>query len=124
QLAQTMNEVLERRQHASMTQRQFVSHASHERRSPVASIRAQLETALRYPDDVDWPSVARIVLEEDSRLEHLVGNLLAMARVEEGRLGPRGEVDLDDLVLAQAPRMTGVRMDMSGVSAGRVWGNA
>ena len=124
QLAQTMNEMLDRLQHASVAQRQFVSDASHELRSPVASIRAQLETALRYPDDVDWPSVARIVLEEDTRLEHLVGNLLAMARLEEGRLGPRGEVDLDDLVLSQTHRMTGVKLDLSGVSAGRVWGNA
>jgi signal transduction histidine kinase len=64
------------------------------------------------------------VLEEDTRLEHLVGNLLAMARLEEGRLGPRGEVDLDDLVLSHTHRMTGVRLDLSGVSAGRVWGNA
>jgi signal transduction histidine kinase len=124
QLAQTMNEMLDRLQHASVAQRQFVSDASHELRSPVASIRAQLETALRYPDDVDWPSVARIVLEEDTRLEHLVGNLLAMARLEEGRLGPRGEVDLDDLVLSHTHRMTGIRLDLSGVSAGRVWGNA
>jgi signal transduction histidine kinase len=89
----------------------------------VASIRAQLETALQYPDDVDWPAVARIVLAEDTRLEHLVGNLLAMARLEEGRLGPRSEIDMDDLVLAQTQRMTGVRLDLSGVSGGRVWGN-
>jgi signal transduction histidine kinase len=123
QLARTMNEMLDRLQQASMTQRQFVSDASHELRSPVASIRAQLETALRYPDDVDWPQVARIVLAEDARLEHLVGNLLAMARVEEGRLGPRADVDLDELVMAQTPRLTGVRVDLSGVSAGRVWGN-
>jgi signal transduction histidine kinase len=124
QLASTMNEMLDRLQKASLLQRQFVSDASHELRSPVASIRAQLETALRYPDDVDWPAVARIVLEEDNRLEHLVGNLLAMARVEEGRMGPRSEVDLDDLVLSSTPRMTGVALDLSGVSAGRVWGNA
>lgn len=124
ELARTMNEMLDRLQQSSLTQRQFVSDASHELRSPVASIRAQLETALRYPDDVDWPSVARIVLAEDERLEHLVGNLLAMARLEEGRLGPRGEVDLEDLVMAQTQRITGVDIDRSGVSAGRVWANA
>ncbi len=65
----------------------------------------------------------RIVLAEDARLEHLVGNLLAMARLEEGRLGPRSEIDMDDLVMAQTQRMTGVRLDLSGVSGGRVWGN-
>lgn len=123
ELATTMNEMLDRLQAASVSQRQFVSDASHELRSPVASIRAQLETALQYPDDVDWPAVARIVLAEDERLDHLVGNLLAMARLEEGRLGPRSEIDMDDLVMAQTHRMTGVRLDLSGVSGGRVWGN-
>lgn len=123
ELAETMNDMLERLQRASVAQRQFVSDASHELRSPVASIRAQLETALRYPDDVDWPEVAAVVLAEDDRLDHLVNNLLAMARLEEGRLGPRSEVDLEDLVLAQAQRLTGVHVDTSSVSAGRVWGN-
>lgn len=122
-LAMTMNEMLERLEKASVKQRQFVSDASHELRSPVASIRTQIETALRYPDDVDWPSVARTVLAEDERLDHLVGNLLAMARLEEGRFGPRSEVDLDDLVMSQKPRMSTVQLDLSGVSAGRVWGN-
>ena len=123
QLAKTMNDMLDRLQRAWIAQRQFVSDASHELRSPVASIRAQLETALSYPDEVDWPSVARVVLAEDARLEHLVGNLLAMARLEEGRLGPRGEIDMDDLVMGQTHRITGIRIDVSSVSAGRVWGN-
>jgi signal transduction histidine kinase len=124
ELARTMNEMLDRLERASVNQRQFVSDASHELRSPVASIRTQIETALRYPDGVDWPSVARVVLAEDERLDHLVGNLLAMARYEEGRYGRKCDVDLDDLVMAQAPRMTSVELDLSGVSAGRVWGNA
>lgn len=123
QLGRMLNEMLDRLQKSSVTQRQFISDASHELRSPVASIRAQLETALQYPDDVDWPEVARIVLAEDDRLEHLVGNLLAMARLEEGRLGRRSEVDLDDLVMEQTRRMTAVNVDASSVSAGRVWGN-
>jgi signal transduction histidine kinase len=73
---------------------------------------------------VDWPSVARVVLAEDGRVDHLVGNLLTMAWLAEGRLGPRSEIDLDELVMAQAPRMTSVDLDLSGVSAGRVWGNS
>lgn len=123
-LAVTMNDMLDRLEKASVKQRQFVSDASHELRSPVASIRTQLETALRYPDDVDWPSIATTVLAEDDRLDHLVGNLLAMARLEEGRFGRRSDVDLDELVLAQRARMAAVHLDMSGVSAGRVWGNS
>ncbi|UDY36999.1 sensor histidine kinase [Dermatobacter hominis] len=122
-LAVTMNDMLDRLEKASVKQRQFISDASHELRSPVASIRTQLETALRYPDDVDWADVARTVLAEDDRLDHLVGNLLAMARLEEGRFGPRSDVDLDELVMGQKQRLSGLQLDLSGVSAGRVWGN-
>jgi signal transduction histidine kinase len=122
-LAVTMNDMLDRLEQASVKERQFISDASHELRSPVASIRTQLETALAYPDDVDWPSVARTGLSEADRLDRLVGNLLAMARFEEGRYGPRGDVDLDEIVLEQAPRMADTHLDLSGVSAGRVWGN-
>ena len=124
ELAETMNAMLERLEKAATAQLQFVSDASHELRSPVASIRAQLETALAYPDEVDWPQVAEVVLAEDDRLDHLVGNLLAMARLDEGRKGPRSEIDLEDLVVPQARRITGKAVDISGVSAGRVWGNA
>lgn len=123
ELAETMNKMLERLEQSADTQRQFVSDASHELRSPIASIKAQLETALRYPDDVDWRNVAEVVLAEDARLDHLVGNLLAMARLEEGRIGRRSEIDMEDLVLPQARRLTGVQVDVSAVSAGRVWGN-
>lgn len=123
ELAETMNKMLERLEQSADAQRQFVSDASHELRSPIASIKAQLETALRYPDDVDWRRVAEVVLAEDARLDHLVGNLLAMARLEEGRIGRRSEIDMEDLVLPQARRLTGVDVDVSAVSAGRVWGN-
>lgn len=124
QLAVTMNQMLDRLERSADVQRQFVSDASHELRSPVASIRAQLETALRYPEDVDWNQVATVVLAENERLDHLVGNLLAMARLEEGRFGRRTEVALEDLVVAQARRFTDVAVDLREVSAGRVWGNA
>lgn len=122
-LGQTLNAMIDRVESASKRQREFVSDASHELRSPISSIRAQLESALRVPDRQDWPDVAAVVLAEDLRLEHLVNNLLALAKIEEGRIAPRAEVDLDEIVLAQRPRMTTVSLDLAGVSAGRVWGN-
>ena len=54
-LARTMNEMLDRLQDASDRQRQFVSDASHELRSPVAAMRATGEVALAHPDAADWP---------------------------------------------------------------------
>ena len=70
----------------------------------------------RYPVAAEWLS--------DRGHGSTIDYLLAMARLEEGRLGPRGDVDLDELVMAQAPRLRDlVELDLSAVSAGRVWGN-
>src|SRR5205085_2250340 len=81
-------------------QRQFVSDASHELRSPVTTIRAQLEVALNYAERADWPDVARRALAEEARLEALVTDLLLLASTDEQRdLGGRAAVDVDALVV-------------------------
>ena len=61
-LARTMNAMLARLEGASTRQRQFVSDASHELRSPVTAIRADLEVALAEGERADWPAVATAVL--------------------------------------------------------------
>ncbi len=123
-LARTMNAMLDRLEESSTRQRQFISDASHELRSPVAAIRAQLEVALRRGGEADWPQVARRVLDEDERLEAAVGELLELARIEEGADIDPVDVDLDDLVLEEATRVRSVAIDTSQVSAGRVEGDA
>jgi signal transduction histidine kinase len=122
ELAQTMNAMLDRIEGSADQQKRFMSDASHELRSPVAAIKAQLETALMHPDHADWQGVARTVLTEDERLESLVGNMLALARLEEGQRPAAVEVDLDDVVHEQAARPSRVPIDRSGVLAGRVMG--
>ena len=103
-LARTMNEMLDRLQDASDRQRQFVSDASHELRSPVAAMRATGEVALAHPNAADWPIVVRRMLTEDDRMEQIVGDLLELARGEETEL-PDTTIDLDDVALEEvAPR--------------------
>jgi signal transduction histidine kinase len=121
-LARTMNEMLDRLEDSSIRQRQFVSDASHELRSPVAAIRAQLEVALRRGDEADWPQVARRVLDEDDRLEGAVSELLELARVDEAA-PEHVDVDFDDLVLEEAGRVRAVPIDTAHVSGGRVVGD-
>jgi signal transduction histidine kinase len=123
-LARTMNEMLDRLQRSSESQRQFVSDASHELRSPVAAIRATGEVALTHPDRADWRAVVQRMLAEDDRMEQIVGDLLDLARGEETPR-PTTPVDLDDVVLDEAARLrgSGTRVLVDRVSAGRVVGS-
>jgi signal transduction histidine kinase len=115
-LAHTMNQMLDRLEGASQRQREFVSDASHELRSPVAAIRAQLEVALAEGQSADWPVVARKALEEEARLEALVSDLLLLASSEEQRdlTNDSGAVDVDvaALVRDEAARPRSVRVDV------------
>ncbi|MCJ7436670.1 MAG: HAMP domain-containing histidine kinase [Acidimicrobiia bacterium] len=123
-LARTMNSMLDRLEATSLRQRRFVSDASHELRSPIAVIRAQLEVALRRGDGTDWPTIAQRVLVEDARLEQAVGELLELARTEERVDATPVVVDLDEVVLEETARERRVPVDTSRVLAGRVHGTS
>jgi signal transduction histidine kinase len=126
-LAGTMNEMLARLEKGQARQRRFVSDASHEFRSPVASIRQHAEVALRHPDGASTQELARAVLDEDLRLQRLVEDMLLLARVDENGSDSRKEsVDLDDLVFEEVDRVRngiGKTIDTKRVSAGRVLGD-
>jgi signal transduction histidine kinase len=110
-----MNTMLGRLETASTRQRQFVSDASHELRSPVAAIRADLEVALAEGDRADWPSVATAVLAEESRLEALLADLLILAAGDEAPPPPDGAtVDLAALARAEAERSHTVPVTVAG----------
>lgn len=127
-LAATMNQMLERLEDGQARQRRFVSDASHELRSPVASIRQAAEVALAHPDGTSSRDLAGLVLAEDLRLQRLVEDLLLLTRMDEGAADDRKTiVDLDDIMLHEIDRLrraTGVTVDAGRVSAGRVRGNA
>ncbi|MFI5894596.1 sensor histidine kinase [Actinoplanes sp. NPDC051513] len=125
-LAGTMNAMLARLQAAQERQRRFVSDASHELRSPVTAIRHELEVALADPAAVDIRRMATDLLVEARRQQQLVDDLLELARADESPTRRRHEkVDLDDLVLAEARRVRerGIRVDATGIGAGRVDGD-
>jgi signal transduction histidine kinase len=104
-LARTMNRMLERLQDASARQREFVSDASHELRSPVASIRAELEVTLAHPDASNWREAATSALTETGRIERIVEGLLLLARLEEGATLAASVVDVGQLVRDTAGRV-------------------
>lgn len=127
-LAATMNRMLDRLEVSQARQQRFISDASHELRSPVATIRHHAEIALAHPGQGTGADLAEIVLAEDLRVERLVEDLLFLAQADEHtlRIG-RHVLDLDDLVFDEAARLratTDLRVDVSGVSGGRVDGDA
>jgi signal transduction histidine kinase len=79
-LARTLNEMLSRLEVSAQAQRRFVADASHELRSPVATIRTLHEVAAAHADVADWDAVSVDVLSETARLERLVDDLLLLAR--------------------------------------------
>jgi signal transduction histidine kinase len=108
-LALTLNDMLSRLSSAHQRQRSLVSDTAHELRSPIASIRAQLEVALDHPGGQDWASTARDVLADTLRLSRLTEDLLLLARLDEqadqGDMGRHGQpLDLGELARAVVAR--------------------
>jgi signal transduction histidine kinase len=107
-LAETMNAMLDRLQAAVAAQRRFVADASHELRSPLSTVQLGLELLhgkVRADTPLDEAAVATLRAEAE-RLEQLVADLLLLARTDERQTGRRAdEVDLDDIVDAQARRL-------------------
>ena len=126
-LAATMNRMLARLESSQARQRRFVSDAAHELRSPVATIRQHAEVALAHPEKAMVDDLAGVVHAENLRVEQLVDDLLLLARLDEGGHDGEEQVDLDDVVLAEAARLRGttsLTVDTTGVGAGRVLGRS
>jgi signal transduction histidine kinase len=98
-LAVTLNAMLDRIDAATARQRTFIGDAAHELRSPLASLRVQLEVAQRMGPASDWSGVVDDVMVDVERLNRLVEDLLALARMDEARSPRREPVRLDELVL-------------------------
>ncbi|NMO53722.1 HAMP domain-containing protein [Actinoplanes sp. TBRC 11911] len=106
-LADTMNTMLDRIETASAAQRRFVADASHELRSPLATIHANADLLVSagLPDTEAAP--AGRIHTESRRMAKLVDDLLLLARVDDQALRVRHEdVDLDDLVYVQRDRVS------------------
>ncbi len=117
-LARTMNSMLGRLQTSRDHERQFLSDASHELRSPLASMRAQLETGT-------WPADADGVRAEATRLSHIVDDLMDLAKADEAP-PPTSETDLDEVVIEEVSAIsptTNIAIGTAGVGAARLIGD-
>ncbi|MFI5075592.1 MAG: ATP-binding protein [Actinomycetales bacterium] len=120
-LATTLNEMLDRVAGARRTQRAFVADAAHELRSPLATMRTQLEVATRLGEGGRLPDD---LLPEVARLSGLVEDLLLLARADDGGTptpSVTGAVELGGLVDEVSARYATARVPVrSRVASGLI----
>lgn len=99
-LGRTLNAMLGRVEQSFMTLRRFTADASHELKTPLMVLRAGVERSLIHPDTPD--EVVGILDESLAQLNwmsELVGNLLTLARADEGRASlDLASCDLSELI--------------------------
>ncbi len=139
-LADTMNRMLDRLERADESTRRFVADASHELRSPLATIRAASEIGRSAPSDRPGaqgepasgpcaadPELLDVIGAEAVRMQSLVDSLLTLAKADdEGLRLALGDVDLDDLVDEESRRLraTGDVEVRTDIAPARVVGDA
>jgi signal transduction histidine kinase len=127
-MATTVNEMLDRLEASATSQKEFISNASHELRSPLTTLLATLERAQANPEKEDWVVTSERLLRESRRLEATINDLFWLAKNDERhQLENLTDVDLDDILYDEAARtksLSKLRVDVSHVQPARVRGNA
>jgi signal transduction histidine kinase len=122
-LSLSFNQMLDELEQANLglkttldSQRRFVADASHELRTPLTAIRTNVEFLARVPGArrEDRVEALRDVLSELRRMESLVGDLLALARLEAASARPARRTFRLDHMLADVHR-DALRMAANGV---------
>ena len=108
-LAVTMNDTLERIEASRLQQLQFVNDASHELNSPLTTLVGLLDLSHTRREPIDPGTVSSVMLPDALRLKQMVADLLLLARADESGVPLHVEdVDLDDIVAAEATRLDAV----------------
>lgn len=118
------NKMLERLDLAFSQQRRFASDASHELRTPLTAIRGQIEVLAGNPDPSagEVRRVEAVTLAELRRMELLVEELLALARLDERSETEMSEVDLAALLRGLA-KTDPSRPELGEMAEGHLSGN-
>ncbi|NED93680.1 HAMP domain-containing histidine kinase [Streptomyces sp. SID11233] len=108
-LARTTNETLTALESSVDRQRRFVADASHELRSPIASLRTQLEVGAAHPELLDVEGA----VADTVRLQVLAADLLLLARLDAGERPGNARLELGALVRAEVSQRTGDRIPVA-----------
>ncbi|MGI2336305.1 MAG: sensor histidine kinase [Dehalogenimonas sp.] len=95
-LACSFNDMADRLESAFIAQKQFVSDAAHELRTPLASLKTSVTKSMSsVRTNEEYQQLLDFVLHRVNTLEELISDLLFLARADEGRL--RNGVSIFDL---------------------------
>jgi signal transduction histidine kinase len=95
QLTRAINSLLGRLEQAMQREKQFTSDASHELRTPLAVLRGTLEVLIRKPRSAEeYETKVKTALVSIDRMSAMLDQLLALARVENGKNLVKEELEL------------------------------
>ena len=101
-LGEELNRLTEQLDRTESERRRFVSDASHELKTPLASIRLLADSVVQN-ENVDAATMREFITDignEAKRLQRTTEKLLPLSRLDDGVSEPAGPVDLGKVVLA------------------------
>jgi signal transduction histidine kinase len=108
-LLEALNDNLARAAERLSRERGFTALAAHELRTPLAALRMQVQVAMRVDDGPAGDDRLAAVLASVDRCDRLIGQLLTLARIEQGSGGPQAPLDLRELALRVADELEAER---------------
>ncbi len=110
-----LNDMLSRLDRVLQQQKQFTSDAAHELRTPLSLAKSTLQAAqIHQKQPGEYRQAINDSLEDIARMEHLIEQLLVLARLDEvGGDTAKGEVQLD-VLLCELTETYGKKMERSG----------
>jgi signal transduction histidine kinase len=128
ELAVAFNEMLEALEHNHQALQRFLGNASHQLRTPLTTIRANLDLVQRPGlPDVERTAILADARDEAERMGRLIGDLLSLARAESGARLELAPVELDALLVDAVRRerraAPHVRMSVASVEPAVVEGD-
>jgi signal transduction histidine kinase len=107
QLTRAINSLLGRLEQAMQREKQFTSDASHELRTPLAVLRGTLEVLIRKPRSAEeYETKVKTALMSIDRMSAMLDQLLALARVENGKNLVKEELELITFLEELADKIT------------------
>ena len=107
-LSQNINNLLDRVENAIEREKQFTSDASHELRTPLAVIKGTMEVLIRKPrNQHEYEEKINFCILEVNRLNHMVDQLLLLARFENQKQNIKNEtIYLNAIILDNLTRFS------------------